>query len=458
LLYIQTTTKRVWDQSIAAFHRSSSGQSHSLARILPKILFSMNAHNTNDPLIPKSSIVSVSSNPAHHQSTTPKDDLDLMLQHVDFPKLIWLAAQVKKLRKGDNSCADRLLNGHKGKHLQTDEVLNAVHRLQETLIGKQERLPVIERGQYPITDCLLDEAMTTLQDELNAACYAMATTTAPVTPNHAPSYVPSRAGSQKTTASTKLSNKKEAIAIKYSKHQTDMLMNWMIAHVDQPFPGPQDVTALMQQTGLTQSQVVNWTTNVRKRNRKATCQNGKKPHHFIDFMFLKQDRQAKAQGGEGRSDDNSICGGGCSNSSRMIHFADDYMSSCAHSHSHTLHYSLEPLQGQAEFNQLLQEQDFEPLYFDPSDNDDDVVMLSEFADFWLSTDDGADSSSPTTILSRILPSVTNDSHDEIVVAVDDATHDNNNNKKRLRGLSFDLPQMDEDIFSWAAEMGLTIEL
>jgi hypothetical protein len=51
----------------------------------------------------------------------------------------------------------------------------------------------------------------------------------------------------------------------------------------------------MQRTGLTQSQVVNWTTNVRKRNRKATCENGKKPHHFIDFLFLAQDRESRQQ-------------------------------------------------------------------------------------------------------------------------------------------------------------------
>ena len=34
------------------------------------------------------------------------------------------------------------------------------------------------------------------------------------------------------------------------------------------------------------TQVVNWTTNVRKRNWKATTEKGKKPHHFLDFLFL----------------------------------------------------------------------------------------------------------------------------------------------------------------------------
>jgi hypothetical protein len=39
-------------------------------------------------------------------------------------------------------------------------------------------------------------------------------------------------------------------------------------------------------TGLNQTQIVNGTTNVRKRNRKATCDGAKNPHHFIDFLFL----------------------------------------------------------------------------------------------------------------------------------------------------------------------------
>jgi len=36
--------------------------------------------------------------------------------------------------------------------------------------------------------------------------------------------------------------------------------------------------------------VVNWTTNVRKRNLKATVEKGKKPHHFLDFLFLADNR------------------------------------------------------------------------------------------------------------------------------------------------------------------------
>lgn len=38
---------------------------------------------------------------------------------------------------------------------------------------------------------------------------------------------------------------------------------------------------------------MNWTTNVRKRNLKATVEKGKKPHHFLDFLFLADNREKR---------------------------------------------------------------------------------------------------------------------------------------------------------------------
>jgi hypothetical protein len=36
---------------------------------------------------------------------------------------------------------------------------------------------------------------------------------------------------------------------------------------------------------------VNWATNIRKRNLKGTVERGKKPHHFLDFLFLAVHRE-----------------------------------------------------------------------------------------------------------------------------------------------------------------------
>ena len=72
----------------------------------------------------------------------------------------------------------------------------------------------------------------------------------------------------------------------------------MIFHIgnkkEHPFPDSNQIKKLAKETNLTYNQVVNWTTNVRKRNMKATVEGGKKPHHFLDFLFLSQERDRQA--------------------------------------------------------------------------------------------------------------------------------------------------------------------
>ena len=46
------------------------------------------------------------------------------------------------------------------------------------------------------------------------------------------------------------------------------------------------MSKLANASGLAKTQVVNWTTNVSKSNLKDTVELGKKPHHFLDYLFL----------------------------------------------------------------------------------------------------------------------------------------------------------------------------
>lgn len=68
----------------------------------------------------------------------------------------------------------------------------------------------------------------------------------------------------------------------------------MIEHKEHPFPKSSEINELAALTNLTFTQVVNWTTNVRKRNLKGTVEGGKKPHHFMDFLFLAENRDKES--------------------------------------------------------------------------------------------------------------------------------------------------------------------
>ena len=201
----------------------------------------------------------------------PTDDFEIMLLHEDFPALLSIALKVKQTRKS----IGEILHTHQPackSSLQPDEVRTVVERMQRALLSRPDHT-TIPRGRYPVTDSIMEDSMLNIQREYDCANQWL---------------------EARVKNGRKPKTKRERNAVnKYSKRQTDNLFNWMIKNVADPYPTPDAIEKLAFRTGLTIPQVANWTTNVRKRNRKATCENGKKPHHFIDFLFLAHDRNSK---------------------------------------------------------------------------------------------------------------------------------------------------------------------
>ena len=382
------------------------------------------------------------------------DDMDLVLLHVDFPKLLELAARVKQARKVliDSPDCPATVRGT----FKKSEIKQVIGRIHDQLLQRPPNpRNAIHRGHFPIIDSTIDDAVATLQREWD----------------HLSAYIEqaqatkSKQAKQDKSSKKRGRAKKEAIAIKYSKWQTDILMAWMIDHIEDPFPDQKAISELMQKTNLTQSQVINWTTNVRKRNRKATCEGGKKPHHFIDFLFLVQDRKTVAK--EKTPDDSGIMRSasfppGPNKSKgrrkhRSISKASSFPSTSISPHQ-TLETSPEhhaattippspvvkrtsrpgrPSGRRSVKTERITTEDEDPCPIEPLSLVDAIIdegVMMEFAQIWLTP--GREPG--------ILPTVTEDSLDLPLTTLS-------------RSPSFDLVDF-EDIHSWAAEMDLVIEI
>lgn len=286
---------------------SASNNEPSICSIERKILQSTNEVKSSGELTlkkPSAKIITKNGpfgpNDFNGQRISP---FQQFIAHEDFGLFILMASKVKTIRLNllcgnvpnkSDVVTIAYINTRKGQNeaKKTAQFIQSTLLLGPTNVTTDIKSLIISRGTFKITDDLMKEAIIKLTREFNR-CMTWYTGVKEKAPPESP---------PKKRSRVSLSNGKKkqsnSIAIKYSKAQTDILSNWMIAHRKHPFPTADEIVELTIATKLSRSQVINWTTNVRKRNLKATVEKGKKPHHFLDFIFLANDREMKALKGK----------------------------------------------------------------------------------------------------------------------------------------------------------------
>jgi len=211
------------------------------------------------------------------QSSKADDSISIMCNHEDFPQLVDIATSIEVVRQEIFEKAGKQWVSRQylpKSSLTVEETLAAAWSMQEELQAHAGNpREKVRRGDYPITDSVLDDSFKILRQELNDMNLSLSSLDSSEVSNVATTMglsgvqnaeevsavggvlqviEPSRRKRQRL--------QKHPVAAGLHKWQTDVMTKWLKEHEGNPIPDWKAIDDLSEETGLAPSRVSAWTT------------------------------------------------------------------------------------------------------------------------------------------------------------------------------------------------------
>ena len=152
------------------------------------------------------------------QAKNKMTDFDLMVYHEDFIKILSISVKIKKMQRYLKGLPPKLTSTFElDTSKEEPDVINFWESIKRKLCSGAKGSTVF-RGTFPITDSLIDETISALTDEYKK-CVGLISEK---------SDAQDARKVKKKKQKGEVKGKSEGISVKYSKAQTDVLINWMI--------------------------------------------------------------------------------------------------------------------------------------------------------------------------------------------------------------------------------------
>jgi len=149
-----------------------------------------------------------------HNSIENKDEFNLMVSHQDFQYILVLSSKIKAMKKYIDGSSPMPSKNNLSYKVEANKNIKDIWENIRLKASPDGNTKIILRGTHKETDSLIDDALQILKNQLHECIQSI-------------QKMANDERKPRKKAKSKESQN-DAIAIKYSKKQTDVLIKWMI--------------------------------------------------------------------------------------------------------------------------------------------------------------------------------------------------------------------------------------